>query len=170
MLLSPSFSDQESNLLLIAELLNSVWQLQCETSLIQSPTYLFTYHSEWFSGLFENLLTLHYPCFKSCGDLFFSLFLLQITNEWLWKGLVLDTTEQLQLYDSSDAKELMNCFIYNEMDVLWEEFIIQIGNDHKGILVLIKWDGVRICNFKAVAKKIHILYLITPTTKICKQC
>lgn len=46
MLLSPSFSDQESNLLLIAELLNSVWQLQCETSLIQSPTYLFTYHSE----------------------------------------------------------------------------------------------------------------------------
>lgn len=81
MLLSPSFSDQESNLLLIAELLNSVWQLQCETSLIQSPTYLFTYHSEWFSGLFENLLTLHYPCFKSRGDLFFPLFLLQITNE-----------------------------------------------------------------------------------------
>lgn len=78
--------------------------------------------------------------------------------------------EQLQLYDSSDAKELMNCFIYNEMDMLWEEFIIQIGNDHRGMLVLIKWDGVKICNFKAVAKKIHTLYLITPTTKICKQC
>lgn len=46
--------------------------------------------------------------------------------------------EQLQLYDSSDAKELMNCFIYNEMDVLWEEFVIQIGNGHEGILVLIK--------------------------------
>lgn len=46
--------------------------------------------------------------------------------------------EQLQLYDSSDAKELMNCFICNEMDMLWEEFIIQIGNDHRGMLVLIK--------------------------------
>lgn len=71
MLLSPSFSNQESNLLLIAELLNSVWQLQCETSLIQSPSYLFTYHLKWFSGLFGNLLTSHYPCFKSYGDLFF---------------------------------------------------------------------------------------------------
>lgn len=71
MLLSLSFSDQESNLLLIAELLNSVWQLQCETSLIQSPSSLFTYHLKLFSGLFENLLTLHYLCFKSYGDLFF---------------------------------------------------------------------------------------------------
>lgn len=81
MLLSPSFSDQESNFLLIAELLNSVWQLQCETSLIQPPSYLFTYHLKRFSGLFENLLTLHYPCIKSYGDFFFPLFVLQITDE-----------------------------------------------------------------------------------------